>query len=141
MSSRRVLKAAEAIREVVSMAILTEIRDPRVEDVTVTFVELTADMRNAKVHVSIMGDEKKQGLCLRGLQSSVGFLQAKIGKRIETRYVPRIQFELDRGIKNAMMVTRILDEVLPKSPPPDNDSLEADAGDEDLPSPKPRQDD
>jgi ribosome-binding factor A len=117
MSSRRVLKAAEAIREVVSMAILTEIRDPRVKDVTVTFVELSTDMRNAKVHVSVMGDEKKQNLCLRGLQSSVGFLQSKVGKRIDTRYVPRIQFELDRGIKNAMIVTRILDEVLPKNKP------------------------
>jgi ribosome-binding factor A len=117
MSSRRVLKAAEAIREVVSMAILTEIRDPRVKDVTVTFVELSADMRNAKVHVSVMGDEKKQNLCLRGLQNSVGFLQSKVGKRIETRYVPKIQFELDRGIKNAMIVTRILEEVLPKNKP------------------------
>lgn len=129
MSSRRVLKAAEAIREVVSMAILTEIRDPRVKDVTVTFVELSADMRNAKVHVSVMGDEKKQNLCLRGLQSSVGFLQSKVGKRIDTRYVPRIQFELDRGIKNAMIVTRILEEVLPKNAPaPDSDDDLEDQG-------------
>lgn len=129
MSSRRVLKAAEAIREVVSMAILTEIRDPRVKDVTVTFVELSADMRNAKVHVSVMGDEKKQNLCLHGLQSSVGFLQSKVGKRIDTRYVPRIQFELDRGIKNAMIVTRILDEVLPKNAPaPDSDDDLEDQG-------------
>lgn len=129
MSSRRVLKAAEAIREVVSMAILTEIRDPRVKDVTVTFVELSADMRNAKVHVSVMGDEKKQNLCLHGLQSSVGFLQSKVGKRIDTRYVPRIQFELDRGIKNAMIVTRILEEVLPKNAPaPDSDDDLEDQG-------------
>ncbi len=51
MTSRRVLKAAEAIREVVSMAILTELRDPRVQDVTVTYVEVSPDMRHAKVHV------------------------------------------------------------------------------------------
>ena len=57
MSSRRVLKAAEAIREVVSMAILTDLRDPRIEGVTVTYVEVSPDMRQAKVHVSIMGDE------------------------------------------------------------------------------------
>ena len=63
MTSRRVQKAAEAIREVVSMAILTEIRDPRVEDVTVTFVEVSPDMRQAKVHVSVMGDDTKQKLC------------------------------------------------------------------------------
>ena len=116
MSSRRVLKAAQAIREVVSMAILTEIKDPRVSDVTVTFVEVSPDMRAAKVHVSVMGDEKKQQLCLRGLQNSAGFLQSKVGNRIETRYIPRIQFELDQGIKNSMIVTRILEEVLPKDP-------------------------
>lgn len=122
MSSRRVLKAAQAIREVVSMAIITDIKDPRVSDVTVTFVEVAPDMRNAKVHVSIMGDEKKQSLCLRGLQNSVGFLQSKIGKRVETRYTPRIQFELDKGLQHSMIVTKILEEVLPKpSPQPEWD--------------------
>ncbi len=113
MSNRRVLKAAQAIREVVSMAILTDLKDPRVRDVTVTFVEVAADMRMAKVHVSVMGDETKQNLCLQGLQSSAGYLQSKIGKRIDTRYTPRIQFSLDKGMQNAMAVTRILEEVLP----------------------------
>ena len=113
MSSRRVLKAAQAIREVVSMAIITDIKDPRVKDVTVTFVEVTGDMRMAKVHVSVMGGETKQNLCLRGLQSSVGYLQKKVGNRIDTRYTPRLQFQLDKGLQNAMSVTRILEEVLP----------------------------
>lgn len=114
MSSRRVLKAAQAIREVVSMAILTDIKDPRVKDVTVTMVEVTPDMRMAKINVSIMGDETKQKLCLHGLQNSAGYLQQKIGKRIDTRYTPRIQFVLDKGQMNAMTVTRILEEVLPR---------------------------
>jgi ribosome-binding factor A len=118
MSSRRVLKAAQAIREVVSMSIIADLKDPRIADVTVTFVEVAADMRNAKIHVSVMGDETKQNLCLRGLQNSAGFLQSKIGKRIDTRYTPRIQFALDRGMQNSMIVTRILDEVLPKDDVP-----------------------
>lgn len=95
------------------MAILTDLKDPRVSDVTVTFVEVSGDMRLAKVHVSVMGDEKKQNLCLIGLQNSAGFLQSKIGRRIDTRYTPRIKFELDKGMQNAMLVTRILEEVLP----------------------------
>ena len=61
-----------------------------------------------------MGDETKQKLCLRGLQNSSGYLQKKIGKRIETRYTPKITFVLDKGVKHSMEVTRILDEVLPK---------------------------
>lgn len=113
MSSRRLLKAAEAIREVVSMAILTEIRDPRVRHVTVTLVEVAPDMRSAKVHVSIMGEEREEQLALAGLQHSAGFLQHKIADRIDTRYTPRLQFVLDKGVKNALAIASILKQVLP----------------------------
>jgi len=120
--SRRLLKAAEAIREVVSMAILTELRDPRVKNVTVVAVEVLPDMKSAKVHVSIMGDEKQQQLSLSGLQNAAGFLQRKIADRIETRYTPRLQFVLDKGVKASLEVNRILREVLPREPEPDDDS-------------------
>ncbi len=118
MSSRRALKVAQAIREVVSTAILLEIKDPRVRDVTVTLVEVSGDIRNARVFVSVMGDETKQNLCLRGLSNSSGYLQRKIGDRIDTRYTPKLSFVLDKGHMNAMVVTRILQEVLPESNEP-----------------------
>jgi ribosome-binding factor A len=117
MSSRRVQKAAEAIREVVSMTILTDLRDPRIADVTVTYVEVSGDMRSAKVHVSVMGDDAKQNLCLHGLRSSAGYLQSKIAERIDTRYTPRLRFELDMGVKKSLAIARLLDEVLPNEPP------------------------
>lgn len=113
MTSRRVLKVAEAIREVVSMSILTEIRDPRVENVTVTHVEVSSDLRHAKIHVSIMADEAKQNLCLRGLQNAAGFLQQKVANRIDTRYTPRIKFVIDKGVKHSLEVSRLLSELLP----------------------------
>jgi ribosome-binding factor A len=124
MSSRRVLKAAEAIREVVSMAILTDLRDPRIEGVTVTYVEVSPDMRLAKVHVSIMGDEAQQKLCLHGLRSSAGYLQNKISERIDTRYTPRIRFELDEGVKKSLAISQMLQELLPET------EEKADASDE-----------
>ena len=114
MTSRRLLKAASAIREVVGMAILAELKDPRVRNVTVTSVEVLPDMKQAKVNVSIMGDEKTQRLALHGLQSSAGFLQHKIAERIETRYTPKLEFVLDPGVKNALKITDILQRVLPK---------------------------
>lgn len=113
MSSRRVLKAAQAIREVVSMAIITDLKDPRIRNVTVTMVEVTPDLRQAKVNVTVMGDETQQRLCLRGLQNSAGFLQQKVGRRIDTRYTPRLEFVIDKGLNNALAVTKILEEVLP----------------------------
>lgn len=130
MSSRRALKAAQAIREVVSTAILLELKDPRVKDVTVTLVEVSGDLRNAKVYVSVLGDEAKQRTCLNGLRSSCGFLQKKVGNRIDTRYTPQLKFVLDKGAKNAMEVTRILNEVLPSAPELDPSAPELDPSEE-----------
>jgi ribosome-binding factor A len=115
VSTRRLLKAAEAVRGVVSMAILTQVRDPRVQDVTVTGVEMAPDMRSAKVVVSIMGSPAKQELALRGLSNSAGFLQAKIAERIDTRYIPKLRFEIDAGVKHSLEIARVLGEVLPVS--------------------------
>jgi ribosome-binding factor A len=133
MGSRRLLKAAEAIREVVSMAILTELRDPRIQNVTVTHVEMSPDMRHAKVHVSVMGDEGKERLALRGLEHASGFLQQKVARRIETRYTPRLHFVLDKGVKHSLEVARILrelfpgDSLLPPDAEPESDQDYADA--------------
>jgi ribosome-binding factor A len=128
--SRRLLKAAEAIRGVVSMAILTELRDPRVKNVTVVGVEVLPDMKSAKVHVSIMGTEKEQHLSLSGLQNAAGFLQKKIAERIESRYTPRLTFVLDQGVKNSLEINRILREVLPPASGP------AETADDDVESPE-----
>jgi len=117
MASRRLLKAAEAIREVVGMAILADLQDPRIRDVTVTAVEVAPDMRQAKVYVSVMGNETKQNLSLRGLQSAAGFLQAKVAKRIDTRYTPKLLFVLDQGVKKSIEVSQILSRVLDEDQP------------------------
>ncbi len=113
MPSRRVQKAASAVREVVSMAILADLKDPRVRDVTVTMVEVSPDMRQAKVYVSVMGDETRQRLSLRGLQSAAGYLQSKISSQIDTRYTPRLEFVLDQGVKKSIEIASILGRVLP----------------------------
>jgi ribosome-binding factor A len=60
-----------------------------------------------------MGEEAKQQLSIRGLENAAGFLQWKVSQRIDTRYTPRLQFVLDKGVKNAMEVSRILNQVLP----------------------------
>lgn len=129
MPSRRAQKVAEAVREVVSMAILRELKDPRVQDVTVTYVEVSGDLRQAKVHVSVMGSETKQQLSLRGLQSAAGFLQSKVRDRVDTRYTPRLDFLLDQGVKKSIAIAQILGRVLPHEGPR-GDAPEAEDADE-----------
>ena len=97
------------------MAILTQVRDPRVQRVTVTSVEMDPDMRAATVHVSVMGSQSQQELAIRGLTSSAGFLQACVADRIETRYIPKLKFALDGGVKKSLEIARMLDAVLPSA--------------------------
>jgi ribosome-binding factor A len=95
--------------------------------VTVTYVEVSSDLRHAKVHVSVMGDQTRQELSVRGLQSAAGFLQSKIAKRVDIRYTPRLTFVLDQGVKRSIEISRILKEVLPEpdaSDAPDSPSVE-----------------
>ena len=116
MSSRRLEKAAEAIREVVSMAILAELNDP-------AHPRRHGDLRRGVGRPAArqgprFGDGRRgpAETELRGLQSAAGFLQAKIAERIEIRYTPKLSFLLDQGVKRSIAVAQILQEVLPKEP-------------------------
>ena len=132
MASRRTLKAAAAIREVVALSILSDLKDPRVNLATITSVEVAQDMRSAKVFFTVLGnDPVKEKLALSGLRSAAGYLQQKCAKRIETRYTPKLLFEVDEGVKNLARVTEILEKERRESAP----ESEPSGGDLDLNEP------
>ncbi len=108
MTTRRMAKASEAIRETVSTTILFELKDPRVKNVTVLRAEAAGDMKTAKVYVSVMGDPKKQSLCMHGLESARGFIQSKLADRLQTRYTPILTFILDPGVQMSAITSRLL---------------------------------
>jgi len=111
MATRRIAKLTQAIREQVSTSILFDLKDPRIKNVTVTGVEVSHDAQHAKVFVSVLGDEKDEALCLHGLNSARGFLQAKVAARIKTRYTPLLSFKIDGGVKRSIEVSRMLREL------------------------------
>jgi ribosome-binding factor A len=106
--TRRTAKVAQALRQVVSSAILIELRDPRVRDVTVIGVDVADDLRTAKVAVSIMGDERAQRRTLQGLNSARGFLQSEVAEKLQLRYTPVLTFVVDPGVKKSIEVSRML---------------------------------
>ncbi|NBO93472.1 MAG: 30S ribosome-binding factor RbfA [Planctomycetia bacterium] len=116
MKAHRLARVAEAIREVAAETILFELRDPRVKRVTVTRAEISADLQHAKVYVSIMGTESEQKLALHGLRHSAGFIQRKLGDRLQTRYTPIVSFVVDEGVKKSLEITRLLNEELGTKP-------------------------
>lgn len=129
---------AEAIREVVATAILFEVADPRVHAVTVLRVELSGDLRQAKVYVSIMGTESERRRALEGLNHAAGFIQARVAARLQTRFTPVLGFKLDESVKKSVELGRLIDEAVASdrkgegSPPVDEpDSVPASEPDDD----------
>ena len=118
MKPYRMARVAEAIREVASETILYEMHDPRVKSVTVTRAEVSGDLQHAKVYVSIMGTDKEQALTLRGLRHASGFVQAKLARRLQTRFTPVVTFVLDQGVKHSIEITRLINEALAQGTPP-----------------------
>lgn len=116
MKAHRLARVAEVVREVASETILFGLRDPRIKGVTVTRAEVSGDLQHAKVFVSIMGSPKEQDLCLHGLKHAAGFIQSKLAARLQTRFTPVLRFVLDRGVKNSIEVSRLINEALPHRP-------------------------
>ncbi len=111
MQGPRMRRVNEAIREVLSEALVSGLKDPRIGFVTVVSVETAPDLRSAKVYVSILGDERQQEDTLTGLSHSHGYLQSLIAGQLELKRTPRLTFVLDESIERGMRIERLLKEL------------------------------
>jgi ribosome-binding factor A len=107
MSSDRMRRVNEAVREVLSDAMKT-LKDPRVGFVTVTAVKTSPDLRHARVYVSVLGDEDARAASLVGLSSAHGFLQRRIASELRLKHTPALEFEYDDTIERGMRLTQML---------------------------------
>ena len=113
MSSRRMERLAEAIKQEVSKIILYELKDPRISFITVTKAEVTPDLKRAKIYISILGgDDVTQKKTLRGLENAKGFIQTKVGACLQIRYTPLLTFCLDESIKKSAHISKLIDEAV-----------------------------
>jgi ribosome-binding factor A len=101
----------EAIREVLGDAVSGDLKDPRVGFVTVTDVRTSADLRHARVYVSVLGDEARREASLQGLRSAHGFLQARIARELRLKRTPTLVFSYDETTDRAMRVDALIDEI------------------------------
>ena len=100
----------EVMREVLGAAITTDLQDPRIGFVTVTAVETSADLRHARVHVSVLGSEQEREETMAGLRSAHGHLQAAIGSQLRLKRTPTLTFSYDDSVERADRITRMLDD-------------------------------
>ena len=104
----RIEKLQELIKQEMGKMLLTDLKDPRIGFVTVTDVEMTGDLRSAKIFISVMGGEDKVKSSLEGLQSALGYIRREIGQRIKIRFTPEISFALDTSLDYGDHIQKLL---------------------------------
>ena len=109
MTSDRMRRVNEAMREVLSGAITSELKDPRVGFVTVTAVETSPDLRHARVFVSVLGNPGERRRSLQALDNAHGFLQRRVGGELRMKNTPQLQFVYDDTPERGMRITELLD--------------------------------
>lgn len=108
MRSHHSERLAEQLRTELALLIESDVRDPRVASATVTEVHMAPDMRQARVLVSVAGDEKEQRTTLQGLTAAAGFLRHALAEALSLRHTPELTFEVDRGPASSARVEELL---------------------------------
>jgi ribosome-binding factor A len=106
----RMRRVNEAVREVVSARIAEGLRDPRIGFVTVTAVETSPDLRQARVYVSVLGSDDERDATLAGLASAHGVIQQAVASELRMKRTPTLQFVFDESIDRGMRITELLDD-------------------------------
>jgi ribosome-binding factor A len=120
---RRNDRVAEAIREEVATFLAEDVKDPRVVGlVTVTGVDATRDLRQAKVFVSIMGTPEERASTMEGLASVAAHLRSRVGRALRLRLAPEISFRYDETVSHAARIESLLSQVKRGEVPRDEDS-------------------
>jgi ribosome-binding factor A len=129
-NNRRPDRVAEAIREEVAMFLAEDAKDPRIVGlVTVTGVDVTRDLRHAKVFVSVMGSDTERRATLDGLDSVAGHLRSRIGRALRLRVAPEIAFRLDESVSRAARIEELLEQLKADRAPSDSQAAAAEAPD------------
>ena len=126
MSRQRPERVQEALRQEISRIVQTEIKDPRIGFLTITKVELTKDLRYAKVYFSVLGEIKNKALALKGLNSAKGFIKGMVADRIKLRFVPEIAFRIDDSFEHTRAIQDLLERIKNKEGGADEGSNKGD---------------
>ncbi|MFC5712106.1 30S ribosome-binding factor RbfA [Thalassorhabdus alkalitolerans] len=111
MGNVRAHRVGEQMKKELADIFTREIKDPRVQFVTVTGVDVTGDLQQAKVFITVLGDEEEKAKTVKALQDAKGFIRSEVGQRIQLRKTPDISFEIDESIEYGNRIEQLLKEV------------------------------
>ncbi|NLV36571.1 MAG: 30S ribosome-binding factor RbfA [Clostridiaceae bacterium] len=106
-------RIAEEMKREISSIIRNELKDPRLpEMISITGVNVTRDLRIAKIFASVLGTDEEKKNAIAGLKSAAGFIRREIGQRLKLRYTPELLFELDDSIERGVYITKLIDDTV-----------------------------
>lgn len=111
MSNVRANRVAEQMKKELGDIIRRRMKDPRIGFVTVTDVEVSGDLQQAKIFLTVLGDEEKKEATLEGLEKAKGFIRSEIGARIRLRKTPELEFEWDHSYEQGKRIDDLLEEI------------------------------
>jgi ribosome-binding factor A len=108
---QRASRVAEELRKIVSQILLEDITDPRFGFITITHIDVTDDLRYARVYYSVLGDEEKKELTAEALEGYQGFIRRLVAERINMKFALEIKFEVDKSIDHSFRIDSILKQI------------------------------
>jgi ribosome-binding factor A len=127
MAPRRLERLNAQLKREIAVLLRTDVRDPRIDAVTVTAVDAARDLTTAKVFVHLWGPDEERAQSMEGLEAAAPFLRGTLGRRLHVRRVPELHFMEDRSEARARRIEEILSEV--DIPEPEDEASEDDGGD------------
>jgi ribosome-binding factor A len=111
LAGKRAVRVGDQILKEIAILLLNRVKDPRVQGVTMTGIDLSNDLKLARVYFSVMGNKSEIERALAGLNSAKGFIKREIGLRMQLRYVPEIKFLHDASLESGSHLDRIFEEI------------------------------
>ena len=111
LAGKRAVRVGDQILRVMADLLMTKVKDPRTQGITITGIEMSNDLKHGKVYFSVLGDQEEIGRAQAGLDSAKGYIKREIGSRIKLRYVPDIIFEHDPSLETGDRMEKLFKKI------------------------------
>ena len=113
--AERINRIAEEMKKLISNIVQNELKDPRLSGLTsIVAVDVTKDLRYAKVYFSVLGSEEDRKNTHEALKNAAGFIRREVGRRLEIRYTPELVFEPDKSIEHGAYISKLINDTMNK---------------------------
>jgi ribosome-binding factor A len=111
MTRQRALRVAEQLKSILSEILREDVKDPRIGFTSIVDVEVSGDLRHAKIYISVYGSDEERTETLQTIRNASGFIRTELGQRVRLRHIPELTFLLDKSMERGQRIEQLLKEL------------------------------